>query len=82
MANPNDKFSENVPGAWYVDTNCIQCGMCDDALPAVFRRSDIEDHNYVHRQPETSDELTEAEYLRESCPVDAIGSDGLVTASN
>ena len=77
MANPNDKFSENVPGAWYVDTNCIQCGLCDDALPAVFRRSDDGDHNYVHRQPEAEDELREAEEVREACPVDAIGNDGL-----
>ena len=76
MANPNDRFNENAPGAWYVDTNCIGCGQCDDALPSVFKRSDEGDHNYVQRQPETAEELTRAEEARESCPVDAIGRDG------
>jgi ferredoxin len=76
MANPNDRFSENVPGPWYVDTNCISCGLCDDALPTVFRRSIEGDQNYVHRQPESAQECEIAEEARDSCPVDAIGNDG------
>lgn len=76
MATPTDRFSENVPGAWYVDTNCISCGLCDDALPVVFRRSDEGDHNFVHRQPASLEELEAADEARESCPVDAIGNDG------
>ena len=76
MANPNDRFSENVAGAWYVDTNCIICGLCDDALPSVFGQSADGDQNYVHHQPQTAEELAEAEHVREVCPADAIGNDG------
>ena len=75
MTNPNDKFSENVPGAWYVTTDCIDCGLCDDALPSVFKRSDAAGQNYVHRQPETAKEFADAEEARELCPAEAIGSE-------
>ena len=76
MANQNDRFSENVAGLWYIDTTCVDCGQCDDALPSVFRRSDSGSQNYVHRQPESAEEWKAAEESRESCPVEAIGNDG------
>jgi ferredoxin len=76
MANPNDKFSVNVPGLWYVDTNCIACGLCDDAVPTVFRRSEEDDHNYVYRQPESESEIKAANQALEACPMESIGNDG------
>lgn len=76
MANPNDRYRENVAGPWYIDTTCISCGQCDDALPSVFRRSDVDGQNYVHRQPVSEEEWKAAEESRESCPVEAIGNDG------
>ena len=79
IANPNDRYSENAAGAWYVDTTCIDCGLCDDALPSVFRRSDASGQNYVHRQPESADELEKAEESLQACPVEAIGNDGVPT---
>ena len=77
MANPNDKYRENVAGAWYVDTDCVDCGHCNEAVPSVFRRSETDAQNYVHRQPATPDELADAEEAREFCPVEAIGKDGV-----
>ena len=76
MANPNDKFSVNVPGPWYVDTNCIACGLCDELAPSVFRFFEAEGQNYVYHQPESEEELERANEAREACPVEAIGNDG------
>jgi ferredoxin len=76
MANPNDRYSENVAGAWYVDTTCIDCGLCGNILPSVFRHSDAAGQFYVYHQPESTDELEKAEEAREACPVEAIGNDG------
>lgn len=76
MANPNDRYSENAAGPWYVDTTCIDCGQCDAAVPSVFKRSDAGAQNYVHRQPESPEELEKAEESLQACPVEAIGNDG------
>lgn len=76
MANPNDRYSINVPGTWYVDTNCVDCGQCDSNAPSVFRRSDSDGHNYVHRQPATAEEFALAVEAQEGCPAEAIGNDG------
>ena len=76
MADPNERFSDNVPGPWYVDSNCIGCGLCEDIAPSVFRLSAEGDHDFVHHQPETPAELEAAEEARERCPVEAIGNDG------
>ena len=76
MANPHDKFSRNVPGPWYVDTNCTACGLCDELAPTVFRYFEPEGQNYVYCQPESEEELERANEAREACPVEAIGNDG------
>ena len=76
MADKNNRYPENVPGRWYVDTNCIICGMCSEYAPLVFKVSDDHDHNYVFHQPMTPEELAQAVEVRDTCPVEAIGSDG------
>lgn len=76
MAEKTQRQPENVPGSWYVDQQCIICGLCSEYGPSVFRPSEDGDHNYVHHQPVTAEELAEAERAREACPVDAIGKDG------
>ena len=76
MADPNDRSLENVPGPWYVDNNCIACGLCEVLAPAVFKLISDGQYNVVHHQPETPEELHAAEESKDSCPVDAIGNDG------
>ena len=76
MADKQNRYSDNVPGAWYVDTNCIICGMCSEGAPSVFKPTDDYDHNYVYHQPVTPEELAQAEEVRNACPADAIGNDG------
>jgi ferredoxin len=76
MANKNEKQPDNVPGQWYVDTNCISCGQCSEYAPSVFKPDESHDHNYVYRQPETEQEIIAAREAKESCPTDSIGDDG------
>jgi len=76
MAHWADRFSDNVPGSWYVDAHCINCHLCEDLAPGVFRLAPGGGHRFVYRQPATRDDLLDAEEARESCPVEAIGSNG------
>ena len=76
MADRNNKFPDNVPGAYYVDDTCIDCDLCRNIAPEIFTRSDAEPHSYVRRQPVTPEEIALAEEARESCPTDTIGNDG------
>lgn len=75
MANPNDSFTDNVPGPWYVDAQCICCGLCENVAPETFRIAPGYDHNLVYHQPRTPEELADAENARDRCPVEAIGND-------
>jgi ferredoxin len=75
MANSKDSYPDNTPGPWYVDEQCICCGLCEDVAPDVFRISADGSHNLVHHQPTTPEELADAENARDRCPVEAIGKD-------
>ena len=79
MPNPKDKTPENMPGPYYNDTSCIDCGMCPDIAPEIFRRHD-NGYSYVWRQPVTAEEIAQAEDARESCPTESIGNDGETVA--
>ena len=77
MATPKNSFPDNAPGSWYVDDQCICCGLCENVAPDTFRLSDDNSHNVVYRQPQTSSELADAQNAHERCPVEAIGSNRL-----
>ena len=86
MADPNDKWEDNIDGfgiiagkkvSFYVDKECIICSVCSDCAPANFRMSDDEDHDIVYKQPENEEELDQCYEAMESCPVEAIGDDGV-----
>ena len=76
MANKNDKHPENVPGRFYVDSTCIDCDLCRETAPGVFRRHDDGGYTYVWRQPVSAEEIKLAEEARIDCPTDTIGNDG------
>ena len=76
MANLNDRFPDNVVGAFYVDTECICCGICGELAPAFFRPAEDGGHHVVFRQPEGADEIEVAREAMGECPVEAIGDDG------
>ena len=75
MTNTRSIYSDNVPGAWYVNDECICCGLCGEVTPAVFEASEDYDHHRVHHQPSTPEEHRGAEDARDRCPVEAIGND-------
>jgi len=76
MADKNLKNPENVKGRFYVDNSCIDCDMCRNIAPNFFKRQDEGGYSYVYRQPQTSDEIAQAEEARTSCPTETIGNDG------
>ena len=76
MADPTDRVEENTPGAYYVDSQCIDCDVCRDTAPDNFTRSDAGGYSYVYKQPETEDEAELCVEALAACPVEAIGNDG------
>ena len=76
MADKQNKLTENVPGKFYVDDQCIDCDACRETAPDFFRRNDEKGYSFVFRQPVTEEERALALEALEGCPVEAIGSDG------
>ena len=73
MPNPNAKQPQNVPGRFYVDTNCIDCDVCRDLAQNNFTREDDGGYSYVYKQPTTPQEEALCQEALEVCPVEAIG---------
>jgi ferredoxin len=76
VADPNDRVGENVLGAYYVDTQCIDCDVCRDTAPDNFTRSDEKGYSFVFKQPENEEERALCDEALAACPVEAIGNDG------
>ncbi len=76
MANKDDRYSDNAPGKFYVDTQCIDCDVCRDTAPSNFTRNDDGGYSYVYKQPDTDEEFEQCKEAMEACPVEAIGDDG------
>ena len=76
MADLDDKLADNVPGKWYVDSNCIDCDVCRTTAPNNFEANEDEGYSFVNKQPENDDEIELMDEAMESCPTEAIGNDG------
>ncbi|TDO84600.1 ferredoxin [Halanaerobium saccharolyticum] len=74
MADLANRVDENVEGEYYVDTQCIACGVCVGEAPDNFEME--AEYAYVYKQPEDEAEREACESALEACPVDAIGNDG------
>ena len=77
MASVTDKYPENVKGKFYVDTQCIDCDLCREISPKNFKREDNGGYSVVYKQPTDEKELALCEEAKSSCPVEAIGNDGI-----
>ncbi len=79
MADPGSKTKGNVVGKYYVDTNCIACDACILAAEKHFKIDTNSESAFafVCKQPETLEEEEACQEAMESCPVEAIGDDGL-----
>ena len=76
MADKNDKFQDNVPGKFFVDSQCIDCNLCRDTAPNNFKQHPDGGYSFVYKQPANEEESAQCNEAKESCPVEAIGSDG------
>jgi ferredoxin len=76
MAEFRFRYSENVQGKFYTDTRCLDCFLCRELAPMIFRRDDAHDSSYVFQQPSTPEELALCEECVARCPCEAIGNDG------
>lgn len=76
MADKDSKTPENAPGAFYVDEQCIDCGVCMEIAPNNFAEQEDEGYAYVKKQPEGGPERSACREAMEECPVEAIGDDG------
>jgi ferredoxin len=74
MADLADRVSDNVEGEYYVDEQCIACGICVAEAPNNFEMGS--EYAYVYKQPEDDAEKEACESALDACPVDAIGNDG------
>lgn len=75
MADPTDKVEGQVPGRYYVDSNCIDCDVCRTTAPDNFEANEEEGFSFVFKQSENEEE-EQCRDAMESCPVEAIGDDG------
>ena len=76
MANITERLSNNVAGAYYVDSSCIDCDLCRNTAPEFFKRDDEIGFTIVYRQPVGAREIALAESAKDGCPSESIGNDG------
>ena len=76
MANRNDKNAGNAPGPFYVDTSCIDCDLCRETAPQIFRRNQEIGISIAYHQPATAEQLQAATEAMTGCPTESIGNDG------
>ena len=77
MAHLQDRLPQNVPGRFYVDSQCLDHAWCQEACaPANFARDAKQGVFYVCKQPENAEELAQCLRAVAGCPMAAIGTDG------
>lgn len=77
MANRTAKNPGNIIGPFYVDDSCIDCDLCRETAPLIFRRDDDLGVSIVFHQPQTPEEREQAREALAGCPTDTIGDDGV-----
>ncbi|WP_291271286.1 MBL fold metallo-hydrolase [Geothrix sp.] len=73
MARRTDAHPDNIPGSFFVDRTCIDCGTCYQFAPETF--GDGGDHAKVHTQPCDALARMRASMALVACPVGSIGTD-------
>lgn len=72
MADLGKKLNGNVDGGFYVDSSCIDCDLCRQIAPEVFREEN--GASVVHHQPAGAAEFRRAEMALVTCPTASIGT--------
>jgi ferredoxin len=79
MAEIQNRYSDNITGKFYVDSECIDCDLCRETAPENFTRNEDGGYSFVFKQPISPEEETQCREAMEGCPVCAIGDDGQQT---
>ncbi len=72
MATFKRSYPDNVQGDFFVDETCIDCDMCRQIAPSVFREAS--DHSFVYHQPDSDGEQLRAKMALVACPTGSIGT--------
>src|SRR5262245_9275267 len=72
MAYFKRRLPENVPGDFYVDSTCINCGNCRELAPTIF--GDSGPYAFVKIQPRDEKERRATQRALLACPTASIGS--------
>jgi glyoxylase-like metal-dependent hydrolase (beta-lactamase superfamily II)/ferredoxin len=72
MARELLRLPENVPGAFFVDSTCIDCDTCRQLAPATF--GETGEYSFVQLQPRNADEERAAYRALVACPTASIGA--------
>lgn len=82
MANVEAKHALNIAGAWYCTDpdddggeGCIACNVCYSGAPEFFAEDD-DGNAYIHKQPDSEEDVELCQEQLDSCPVGSIGNDG------
>lgn len=74
MASPARRLECNVPGDFYVDSSCIDCGTCRWVAPETFDQA--EEAAKVFAQPQGDEQVAAALRALVACPTASIGTTG------
>lgn len=70
------KYTKNAPGIYYVNSECIDCQICEAIAPGNFKRDECEGYFYVFKQPQGAEEEDQCLEALDSCPTGAIWNNG------
>src|SRR5258708_7042489 len=73
MASIMERLPENISGAFFVDSTCIDCDACRQIEPKVYTRFE-KGYSFVYHQPENEDERERALMALVTCPTGSIGT--------
>lgn len=76
MADRNTKKRENVPGKYFVDSECDACQVCISLAANNFCMDENDEYAYVCKQPSNPAEEEACREAMDGCPNEAIGDDG------
>ena len=79
MADRRNAVRENVEGAFFVDTTCIDCDTCRQLAPDTF--GETGEFSFVKAQPRDASQERAALHALVACPTGSIGTTGTGAAS-
>lgn len=71
-----NRLADNVPGKFYVTSDCNGCGLCFSCALQNFMYSNDSSYYYIYQQPADAREEEDIHKAIEVCPMDCIKDDG------